>query len=178
MNDIQLIRDCLNGDTNSFGPIVRKYEALLLRTAFRYLGNWDDAQDATQDAFVKAYNALESYDQSRTLAVWLHRILVNTCLDRCRAQTLRLRKREHHIYPEGSSQNTLDRIAEKEIIQKALARLSIKRRQAFTLIDLEGYSSSEAAYVMGCSESTARVTAMKAREKLKKIYMELTAHDR
>lgn len=173
IDDDKLIQECLNGNVESFGPVVRKYEKSLVRTAYRFLGNWDDARDATQDAFIKSYRSLVTFHKDRCFSTWLYRILVNVCLDRLKSAHRRYQSQLINPIQDKNNSNTLDRLADKELLQKALNRLPVKRRRALILLDLEGFSSPEAAEIIGCAESTVRVTVMKARKQLRKIYLEL-----
>ena len=173
IDDIQMIQECLNGNVESFGPVVRKYEKPLVRTAYRFLGNWDDAKDATQDTFIKTYRSLDTFQQDRCFSTWIYRILVNVCLDRLKSAHRRYQSQLSKPIQDRNNPNPLDRLAEKELLQKTLNRLPIKRRRALILVDLEGFSSPEAAKIIGCSKSTVRVTVMKARKQLRKIYLEL-----
>lgn len=175
IQETKIIQDCLNGDIEGFGLLVRKYQNSLLSTAYRFLGNWDDARDAAQDAFVKAYRSLSRFNQARRFSPWLHRILVNVCLDRLKSAYRRYRSSLNAEMNEETTSNPLSMLAEDELFQKALSQLSSKKRRAFTLVDLEGFSGPEAAEILGCSESTVRVTVMKARQQLRKTYIELNA---
>jgi RNA polymerase sigma factor (sigma-70 family) len=100
---------------------------------------------------------------------------VNGCLDRLKSPHKRLRSALDEERVANGEPNSLNTIAEEELIQKALKRLTWKKRRAFILVDLEGFSGPEAAEILGCSESTVRVTVMKARQKIRKCYLELTA---
>src|SRR4029079_12586109 len=77
---------CLRGEPAAFEPIVRRYQRVLFSVAHRMLGNYEDALDATQNAFVRAYDGLDSYDPSRRFFSWIYRITVNECLNFRRAR--------------------------------------------------------------------------------------------
>ncbi len=171
--EIQIIKECLEGNVESFNYLVLKYQSLLLRTAYRFLNNWDDTKDATQDAFVKAYCSLKTFRQDHRFSTWLYRILINVCLDRLKSADYR-RKTSLNISTKVSNTNDpLERLAEGELLQKAINQLPVKRRRIFILVELEDLSSVEAAEIFKCSESTVRVTLMKARKQLRKIYLAL-----
>ena len=80
------IARCLRGDASAFEPIVRRYQRVLFSVAYRMLGNYDDALDATQNAFIKAYQGLNGYDPRRRFFSWIYRIAVNDCLNARRAR--------------------------------------------------------------------------------------------
>ena len=173
IDEAKIIEECLAGNVENFGLLVKSYQDALLRTAYRFLRDWDDAKDAVQEAFIRAYRYLSSYCSDRRFSTWLFKILVNICLDRLKSADRRYYKNVESPIEDKNYFDPLDRLAEKELIHRALRKLSTKRRQALILVNLEGFSSAEAAEIMGCSESTVRVTAMKARQQLKKFYLKL-----
>src|SRR6188508_602812 len=80
-DDLALVRQSLAGQTEAFGALVTRYQRVMYTVALRMLGNAEDAQDATQDAFIKAYQRLASFDPSYRFYSWMYRILVNECLN-------------------------------------------------------------------------------------------------
>ena len=169
-----IIQKCLSGDINSYGSIVREYESPLLHTAFRFLRNWDDAKDVVQETFIKAYNALERYNFKYSFKTWLYKILVNGCLDRLKSAHYKYRSSLFKKNLKDPSETRFEnQIEEKELIFTALEQLPIKRRKVLMLIDCEGFTGPEAAEILGCTQSTIRVTLMKARQQLRKIYLSL-----
>lgn len=174
IDDLQIIQDCLAGDIQSFRGLVQKYQRSLISTAYRFLNDWDDAKDAAQVAFIKSYQSLDRFDQTRNFSTWIHKILVNTCLDRLKSAHHKYRTSWDNVNPTGNTSDALQNIATKDLLKKVLSRLPVKRRRAFILVELEGFSGPEAAEILGCSESTVRVTVMKARQQLRKIYASFT----
>ena len=81
-----LIGRCLEGDSAAFEPLVERYHGPLFRVAARLLGDREEARDATQTAFLKAYQALATCDRQRKFFSWIYRILVNDCLNTLRAR--------------------------------------------------------------------------------------------
>src|SRR4051794_9117423 len=93
--DQTAIEQCRAGDPSAFEPIVRRYERLLYTVALRMLGDREDASDAAQNAFVKAYERLGTFDASRRFFSWIYRILVNECIDL---------RRDRRVYVDVSDQ--------------------------------------------------------------------------
>jgi hypothetical protein len=83
-DDLALVARCTAGDTDAFEALVERYHRVLFTVAVRMLGDTDDASDAAQNAFIKAYQKLETFDRSRRFFSWIYRILVNECLNACR----------------------------------------------------------------------------------------------
>ena len=86
-DDLVWVQRCLAGDRSAFEPLMRKYQRPLFNVAARLLGNHDDALDAAQNAFVKAYEHLSSFDQRQRFFSWLYQILRNDCLNADRKST-------------------------------------------------------------------------------------------
>src|SRR5215510_11751646 len=85
-DEIACVARCLKGDASAFEPLVTRYERVLFTVALRLLGNAEDARDATQNAFVRAYQRLDTFDPSRRFFSWIYRIAVNESLNFRRTQ--------------------------------------------------------------------------------------------
>jgi RNA polymerase sigma-70 factor (ECF subfamily) len=85
-DDSLWVARCLRGDASAFEPLVRRYQRVLFNVALRMLGNDEDARDAVQNAFVRAYERLDTYDPARKFFSWMYRIAVNECLNAIRAR--------------------------------------------------------------------------------------------
>jgi RNA polymerase sigma-70 factor (ECF subfamily) len=169
----EIIGSCQEGDTESFGLLVKKYQKNMLTIAYRMMGNWDEAKDVTQDTFVKAYLSIKSFDKSTAFFHWIYRILVNQCMDRLRRKSI-IKKILEKIKnssdePIDSPEQSLITRERKMAIQKCLQELSHKQRACLILRDLQGFSCDEVAQILGCRRSTVRVHLFRGRENLKKI---------
>jgi RNA polymerase sigma-70 factor (ECF subfamily) len=173
LNETVIIQKCLSGQTEEYRHLVEMHETMLLRTAYHYFGNWEDAKDAAQEAFIKAYHSLHRFQQNKRFGTWIYRILVNVCKDRLRSAQRRLNVTLNSNSNETNDENRLNRLAEKELIQTALKQLPRKRRMALILVDIVGFSYKETSHILSCSESTIRVTLMKARQQLRNAYTSL-----
>ena len=89
-DDLPLVRRSLKGDERAFEELVTRYEAALYRLAWRMLGNEEEARDIVQEAFLRVFRALETYDQSRRFSTWILRITTNLCIDRYRRRKMKL----------------------------------------------------------------------------------------
>lgn len=171
--DVQeIVQDILAGNTDRFREIVRAYGDQLLRVAYQFARNWDDAREWTQITLVKCYENLRQFDPNRPFEPWLYRIHVNVCKSRLRRQRrfLFLSDRETSDIPQAAQEAGVD---ESELILRQIARLPLKQRSAFILIEIEGMSSAEAAFAMNCKDSTARVHLARAKETLRKTLTEM-----
>jgi RNA polymerase sigma-70 factor (ECF subfamily) len=85
-DDLAIVARCRGGETAAFEALVERYQRVLFTVALRMLGDYDAASDAAQNAFVKAYQKLETFDRTRRFFSWIYRILVNECLNARRDQ--------------------------------------------------------------------------------------------
>jgi RNA polymerase sigma-70 factor (ECF subfamily) len=165
-----IIERCQEGDTESFGLLAAKYYKPMSVFAYRMMGNWDEAKDVTQEAFVKAFSSIGKFKKSTNFSGWLYRIVYNQCLD-----YLRKRKKDKERIqrlPYGSVNGPYDDLIKKErerFIYECLQGLVYRQRVCLILKDLEGYSCEEIAQILKIGKSTVRVHLHRARENLKKI---------
>jgi RNA polymerase sigma-70 factor (ECF subfamily) len=85
-DDVECVARCLRGESAAFEPLVARYQRVLFAVALRLTGDYEDARDATQNAFVRAYERLDTYDPSRRFFSWLYRIAINESLNLRRTQ--------------------------------------------------------------------------------------------
>lgn len=163
--DLALVRQTLAGESAAFGVLVTRYQKVLYTVAFRMLGNAEDARDVTQDAFVKAYQRLATFDPSYRFFSWMYRILVNECLN-----TVRGRHQQEPLSAEMSSGETPFDAAEAEErrrqVEGALMRLSLDHRVVIVLRHFVGNSYEEIADVLEIPEKTVKSRLYAARQRL------------
>ncbi len=88
-DDLPLIRRCLAGDDRAFAGLVEQYNGVLYRLAWRMLRSEEEARDVTQEAFLRVYRALHTFDQNRKFSTWILRITTNLCIDRLRRRKMK-----------------------------------------------------------------------------------------
>jgi RNA polymerase sigma-70 factor (ECF subfamily) len=156
------------GDLAAFEALMRQHERLVLGTALRLLGNLADAQDASQEVFLKLYRNLGKVDPT-ACAGWLYRVTVNVCHDLRRRRPETAPVEEAAEVPEGGAdpQQKLSETERRRALAMSLRRLPEKERAALVLRDLEGLSTEEVARALGSSEATVRSQISKARVKVK-----------
>jgi RNA polymerase sigma-70 factor (ECF subfamily) len=171
MNDDQLLQSCLRGDVEEYQKIVNKYRGKAMAMAMNILRNREDAEDASQEAFIQVYQHLDKFDFKRSFPNWLYSILYKRCLDRLRKRRRfdaffqKMKKDPSQPYLTHSL-NPSSSILNK---RRLLDSLNAKERISLFLWANEGYTSQEMASVMRCSPSTARVHLFKARKKIKAL---------
>ena len=172
-----LVRRCVAGDSAAFEQIVMRNERRVLNLAWRLLGNKDDAQDAAQEAFLRAFKYVHRFNTRKRIEPWLMRLTVNVCHDLGRKrQQLRMGTQIAEDMPHtphsavtGDPHSELALTQRKKMLRAALAELPEKERTALVLRDIEGLSTKEVADILGSSESTVRSQISTGRVKLKRV---------
>jgi RNA polymerase sigma-70 factor, ECF subfamily len=174
--DEELLRAHASGDPDAFAEIVRRHRDRLWAVALRTLGDREDAADALQDALLSAHRSAARFRGDSAVTTWLHRIVVNACLDR-------LRRRQAHPtvpLPDGSRPNEAGGrhsggaepaapAADHDtalVVRAALAQLPAEQRAALILVDVQGYSVAETATILRVAEGTVKSRCARGRAKL------------
>ena len=157
------------GDLGAFEAVVRQYERLVLVTALRLLGNLEDAQDASQDVFLKLYRNLGKVQAADNFSGWLYRVTVNVCHDlrRKRPASAPVEDAAEVASRDADPQRMTTEAERRRVLEMSLRMLPEKERAALVLRDLEGLGTDEVARVLGSSEATVRSQISKARVKVK-----------
>lgn len=164
----QLLLRYLEGDQAAFGALARTYYPRLWPVALRMCsGDAEEASDALQDAMIAAMRGAKGFRGDARVSTWLHRIVVNACLDRHRR-----RKRTGTTAVLDDFQTLADphdRIGQRELawdVERALARLPDEQRAAVVLVDVEGWPVAEAAQILGVPSGTVKSRCSRGRSKL------------
>lgn len=177
-DDHRLIAECLNGDTTSFGELVRRYQDRLFNTVYRLVDNADDAQDVVQDTFINAYQSLDSFKGDSLFFTWLYRIAVNTAISfkRKRRAMVRIDSGGSNplIEPLDPSEMTrpghaMEQVEQEQKIQQALGRLSAEHRAVLVMKDMEGQKYEDMADLLGVPIGTIRSRLHRARLELREV---------
>ncbi len=184
-NEADLLAALRRGDENAFAALVRANTGRMLAVARRILKNDEEAHDATQDAFLQAFRAIDQFQGDAQLSTWLHRITVNACLMRLR------HKRRHpeaaiedllptfddtgHRVEHGAPEWADDVLAHMEqaqlgkVVRDAIDRLPENYRCVIVLRDIEGLSTEEAAQSLGIRPEAAKMRLHRARQALRTL---------
>lgn len=168
----QALQRALAGDRAAFDELILRYQGRVMMTAWRLLGSKEEAQDATQEVFLRLYRHLRRVNPKRPLSPWLYRMTVNICHDLSRK-----RRREPEVdvgqvdplSPADDPEQASARTEQRRLIREALKALPEKERTAVVLRDIEGLSTAEVAGILGSSESTVRSQMSSARVKIKRF---------
>ena len=158
-----------SGDLPAFERLMRQYERLVLVTALRLAGNLPDAQDVSQEVFLKLYRNLGKLSSDEAVASWLYRVTANACHDLHRRRRPEDPMEQAGQIAAGSAgpHELLTATERNRALELSLRMLPEKERAALVLRDLEGLSTEEVARILGSSEATVRSQVSKARVKVK-----------
>ncbi|MCG5215652.1 RNA polymerase sigma factor SigM [Streptosporangium sp. KLBMP 9127] len=176
MPDAELLTRHTSGDPHAFSEIVKRHRDRMWAVALRTLGDPDEAADAVQDAFVSAYRKAESFRGEAAVTTWLHRIVVNACLDRMRRKSVRPVADDELIEAAERETPMPDQTGEREVsmeVSAALKLLPTDQRAALVLVDMMGYSVEDAAHVLQVPSGTVKSRCARGRAKLAPILSHL-----
>jgi RNA polymerase sigma-70 factor, ECF subfamily len=165
--DVELLKRHLDGDADAFTEIFRRHRDQLWAVALRTTGDPEDAADAVQEALISAMRHASSFRGDAKVSTWLHRIVVNACLDRLR------RRAAHPTSPlpddDHAPSIARDDYADRDTaadVHAALATLPAEQRAAIVLVDIEGYPVDEVAAMLEVPSGTIKSRCARGRAKL------------
>ncbi len=170
-SDAQLLRRHCAGDDAAFGILFRRHRDRLWAVALRTLGDPEEAADALQDAMISAFRRAGDFRGESAVTTWLHRIVVNACLDR-------MRRRAARPAASGMDEPTLDALATPPLsdpsadkdtsldVRGALRTLGEEQQAVLVLVDMLGYSVAETAEILGISPGTVKSRCARGRARL------------
>jgi RNA polymerase sigma-70 factor (ECF subfamily) len=174
LSDEELLRAHVDGDPGAFTELFHRHRDRLWAVAMRTIADREEAADALQDALLSAHRAAARFRGDAAVTTWLHRIVVNACLDR-------VRRRQAHPtvpLPDGTRSAETGRSTGIEpaapvqdhdtalVVRQALAELPIEQRAALILVDVQGYPVAEVAVILGVAVGTVKSRCARGRAKL------------
>lgn len=173
-----LLQRVRSGERAAFEELMLRHERLVFRTAWRLLGDREEARNAAQEVFLRLHRFLDRFDERRDFEPWLYRLIVNVCRD--------LRRRRPRLEPlpadandpvgaipalirEPDQEASMTRDEARCMVAEALRALPPKERAAVVLRDIEGLSAAEAARILGSSAGTVRSQACAGRIKIRRF---------
>jgi RNA polymerase sigma-70 factor (ECF subfamily) len=188
VSDTLLIEMCQRNDIAAFNEIVGRYKNKIYNYIYRMVGNSEDAEDLTQEVFVKMYVALDSFRNQSSLSTWLYRIAGNLCIDSHRKRARResgfggtVASLDAPTNSDGGEEGPVREVADSSFepakmlakvemdaqIQEALSKLPDKMRTVVVLHDIEGLQYEEIAEVVHCPLGTVKSRLFNARAALR-----------
>ena len=176
-DDLIIIKSVLSGDSSQFALLWNKYNKQIFANVLKLVRSIDDADDIVQDTFLKAFNALHSYNHTFPFPAWLYKIASNTCIDYFRRKRIRPISREninreggdiYDIIPDKSTPIDVHIINNemKEALLKAVELLPLRYKQCIQLRHFEELSYEEISLTMNLPLGTVKITLFRARKML------------
>jgi RNA polymerase sigma-70 factor, ECF subfamily len=179
-SDHELLSAHVTGDPEAFGVLFRRHRDRLWAVALRTMGNPEDAADGLQDGMIAAYRRAGSFRGESAVTTWLHRVVVNACLDRIRAAKVRradpLPEDLEEHGDRGSLATATTEVADpadvavaserRRMVLAALDQLPADQRAALVLVDMEGYPVAQVAVMLDCAVGTVKSRCSRGRAKL------------
>ena len=161
------IEQSRQGDHEAFASLVRRYQRMIYALTYRMSGSAADAEDLTQETFIRAHAELGTFRADARFSSWLYRIAINHCLNwRKRAGR---REQLHHTWQAQREEQSSADTALAQTVQDALLKLKPKQRAAIVLTIYDGLSHAEAAHALGCPETTVSWRLLAARARLRRL---------
>ena len=178
--DIELIQRALENDQQAYTEILKKYRAPLYNLLYRMVRNKIETEDLVQEAFIKAFNSLASFNDDYAFSTWLYKIAINNCIDHFRKKKLKtypidkpIESKDGNIkreFPDVSYRpdNSLLSKEKGKLIEDAIQNLPVKYRTAIILRHTEDKTYEEISEIMQIPLGTVKARIFRAREMLKK----------
>ena len=177
-SDAELIERCLRKDNSAWEQIVARYRLKVFHIAYKFTGKHDEAEDLTQEIFLKVFKSLDKFNRDADFSTWLSSVARNFCIDNYRAG-----KREREVLVEdlvafdlapaasGNPHRALEDQDRRSFLRRGLDQLPDKLREAVVLRDLQGLSYQEMADRLGLPEGTVKSRINRGREELARLLL-------
>ncbi|MFA6495139.1 MAG: sigma-70 family RNA polymerase sigma factor [Candidatus Paceibacterota bacterium] len=176
MSDEEIVKKVQSGDAERFGVLVERYEARLHRYAKKFLLDGDEGADAVQEAFIKAYVNIQSFDAARKFSSWIYRIAHNECINAIKKKrgkiTLSLPDFDvllPHLVAQETTSDEMERKQMRQELDQSLEKLDAKYREPLVLYYFEELDYQEIADVLGIPTATVGVRLRRGREALRRV---------
>lgn len=170
--DEYYIREILKGDSGSFSQLVEKYSHLAFSLSMKLLNQREDAEEASQDAFIKAYNSLSLFQNGSTFKTWFFRIVYNTAVSRLRTRKNRevnideVKIADSEIVSTENAVEQLNSSDRQKYLNIGLERLDPEERALLQLYYYDDFSMDEISVITGLTVSNAKVKIHRSRKRL------------
>lgn len=180
-DDGEVVQRALGGDRDAFGVLVHRYQRLVFRIVGGFLANRADVEEVAQEAFLRAFAGLSGFKPGSPFGPWIARIATHASYDRLRRRQRGAEVAWEDLSPdEQRTAQTLatggdpaDRTAARDVLERAVASLGPKDRQALILADAQGLTPAEVGAVLGCSPLAARIRLHRARRAMRRVIEKL-----
>jgi RNA polymerase sigma-70 factor (ECF subfamily) len=175
-DEYALIKECVNGNNETYAVLVERYKNMVYNIAYRMIGEADAAKDMAQESFIAAYLGLKDFRHDAKFSSWLYRIVMNKCRDYLKARKDIVPVDEIIEFTPGKEANPEQTVSSRQtadVIQRALGRMPAQFREVIVLKHLEELDYEEIAGILGESVNALKVRAHRGREMLRGILEEM-----
>ena len=188
-DDLKYVVLCQKGDVEAFSELVERHQKKMLNTAYRMLGDYDDACDVTQEAFIAAYKAIKKFKGEAKFSTWLYRIVINYAKNRLKQLQIaakregfsldeagEIKTKEAWCSPAAAGTNPGAQLEKKEMeeqVQKCISALDEEFKEVLVLRDIEGLSYEEIRDLLKIPEGTVKSRLARARGAIKECLIKV-----
>ena len=181
--DYELVSFCKKGDVDSFEVLVKKHQKRMLNIAYRMIGNYEEACEIVQDAFVSAYRNMKGFKGKSKFSTWLYTIVMNLSKNRLKQLKIQLHREKFSIdnpvlttdgqikiEPTSSEPSALEKLEKRDVqqkVQECINSLDDEFREVLILRDIQGFSYGEISDLLKAPEGTVKSRLFRAREAVK-----------
>ncbi|USD25865.1 RNA polymerase sigma factor [Flagellimonas marinaquae] len=168
-----LVEGSKQGDGNSQKQLFNLYVDAMYNTAYRMMGNKEDAEDIVQEGFMDAFRYLSSFKYESSFGAWLKRIVINKCINRLKVNKIEWEPFTANTYQYAQEEPYVDDVPDVNKVMIGIGMLPIGYKQIISLYLIEGYDHQEISEILGVAISTSKSQYHRAKKKLIKILKEL-----
>lgn len=176
LSDNELVRRCLDKDNQAWEVIIQRHKRRVFNIAYKFVGRFDEAEDLSQEIFLKIFRSLHKFDMRACFLYWLIKVSKNFCIDYYRKKQKEraaiVQKAEHHIALLPKEHNPLLKLEEKEkalMLREAFNKLPESSRSSVIMRDIQGYSYREIAKALNIPEGTVKSRINRGRKLLAQL---------
>ncbi len=166
LTDYQLLENIQKGIQSAYAELINRHKSYAFTLAFRILNNREEAEEATQDAFLKVFGSLNTFNREAKFTTWFYRIIMNEALGRKRKNKVFAEDIENGHFVESSNTNQILKTEQLKYIHQALKALSDDDVKMITLFYLKEFSLEEIADIVQITAETAKVKLHRARKRM------------
>ena len=171
-NDVNLVNECLGGNSRAFETIIDKYQKAIFNVAFRMCNNYEDAQDITQAVFIKSFQKLSTFDPKYKFFSWIYRMAINESLNFVN-QKSRFEKLSEDVAIQTGPDLEYEQMETVQYIENALSYLEPENRALIVLKHFMDLSYQEIGYILNVPEKMVKSRLFTARQVLRDILLKL-----
>lgn len=185
MDDLNIIESCLIGDVNQFSKLVDKYKSMVYNLCYRMCHNRVEAEDLTQESFLRAFQYLKKYDPTHQFSTWLYQVSLNIIRDKLKKKKIetyswdQTAEDRHHYQSamkensSGNPEEAYKKREEKELLERSIGSLPLSYREVIILRHFQGLSYHEIAMILKLPLSTVKTRLYRARQQLQEMLHDL-----